>query len=130
MRFLPDPGTVDDVDFIVGVGRMSLLGEYRNVFETNAQELRRLHFAILIMGGIGSRIESPTFSTLENYDRIAILVALNHALEVKILSETGRALIGCVGEDHASAETTWDLVYDVADGRHFIVYYIYSIGID
>jgi len=37
VRFRPDPGSVDDVNFVVGLVRMPLLVEYRYVLEANCQ---------------------------------------------------------------------------------------------
>ena len=91
------------MNFIVGLVGMSLFVEYRYVLETYRQELRRFWFAVLVVVRIGSCIETPTLPTLMNDDWISNLVSLDHAFQVKILSQTGRALIGVVGEDHGPA---------------------------
>jgi len=108
--FCPDPGSVHHVNFVVGLVGMPLFVEYRNVLEAYRQELGGFGFAVLVMIRIGSRIETPTLPALMHDNRIPNLVSLDHALEVKILSKTRRALIGAVGENHGPAQTTGNLV--------------------
>lgn len=84
------------MNLIVCLARMPLLVEYWYVLEADCQELGRLGFAGLIMVRVGSYIKSPALTTLLDDEGIPDLVALDHALEVEILSETGRALIGGV----------------------------------
>ena len=117
----PDPGAVHDVDLVVGVGRMPFFAEYRNLFQTDAQELGRLRFAVLIMVVcvcVASEIKFPTLPALVDKNGVSFLVSLDHALEVKVLCEACRALICFVGHDHGSAETAWDFVHGVAYCRH------------
>jgi hypothetical protein len=73
---------------------------------------------VLVVIRVGPGVEISALATLVNDNRIAVLVSLDHALEVKILSETGRALIGGVREYHGPAQTARDLVYGVSHHRH------------